>query len=130
MSFLFRLAALSAWNRRSTLALTIFSIALSTFMLLGVERVRTDLRASFGSAISGTDLIVGARTGSVQLLLFSVFHVGAPTSPWVSTLFGSPSSSGPSICAGWSSATSCRAPWVSRCRTPSNDGCRRPRRGR
>ncbi|MCM5572269.1 ABC transporter permease [Burkholderiaceae bacterium FT117] len=80
MSFLLRLAALSAWNRRSTLVLTILSIALSTFMLLGVERVRTDLRASFGSAISGTDLIVGARTGSVQLLLFSVFHVGAPTS--------------------------------------------------
>ncbi|WP_315124643.1 FtsX-like permease family protein [Comamonas antarctica] len=77
--FLWGLAWRSAWNRRFTLALTVCSIALSTFMLLGVERVRTDLRSSFSSAVSGTDLIVGARTGSVQLLLYSVFHVGAAT---------------------------------------------------
>ena len=78
-AFLLGLAWRSAWNRRFTLALTVLSIALSTFMLLGVERVRTDLRSSFGAAVSGTDLIVGARTGSVQLLLYSVFHVGAAT---------------------------------------------------
>lgn len=77
--FLLGLAWRSAWNRRFTLALTVCSIALSAFMLLGVERVRTDLRSSFSSAVSGTDLIVGARTGSVQLLLYSVFHVGAAT---------------------------------------------------
>ena len=75
--FLLGLAWRSAWNRRFTLALTVCSIALSTFMLLGVERVRTDLRSSFSSAVSGTDLIVGARTGSTQLLLYAVFHVGA-----------------------------------------------------
>lgn len=74
---LLRLAGRSAWNRRFTLALTVLSIALSALMLLGVERIRTDLRDSFASAVSGTDLIVGARTGSVQLLLYSVFHVGA-----------------------------------------------------
>lgn len=74
--FLAILALRSAWNRRFTLALTIASIALSTFMLLGVERIRADLRESFASAVSGTDLIVGPRTGSVQLLLYSVFHVG------------------------------------------------------
>jgi len=78
--FLAVLAWRSAWNRRFTLALTVLSIALSTFMLLGVERIRTDLRDSFTSAISGTDLIVGARTGSTQLLLYSVFRVGAATS--------------------------------------------------
>ncbi len=77
--FLLGLAWRSAWNRRFTLVLTVCSIALSTFMLLGVERVRTDLRNSFTSAVSGTDLIVGARTGSVQLLLYSVFRVGAAT---------------------------------------------------
>ncbi|MET1115628.1 MAG: FtsX-like permease family protein [Comamonas sp.] len=77
--FLLGLAWRSAWNRRFTLTLTVLSIALSTFMLLGVERVRTDLRSSFSAAVSGTDLIVGARTGSVQLLLYSVFHVGAAT---------------------------------------------------
>ncbi|MFT3778394.1 MAG: ABC transporter permease [Ottowia sp.] len=77
--FLLNLAWRSAWNRRFTLLLTVCSIALSAFMLLGVERVRTDLRSSFSSAVSGTDLIVGARTGSVQLLLYAVFHVGAAT---------------------------------------------------
>lgn len=79
MKFLLRLAWQSAWNRRFTLSLTVFSIALSAFMLLGVERIRTDVRESFTSAVSGTDLVVGARTGSVQLLLYSVFRVGAAT---------------------------------------------------
>lgn len=77
--FLVSLALRSAWNRRFTLALTVCSIALSSFMLLGTERLRTDLRGSFTSALSGTDLIVGARTGSVQLLLYSVFRIGAAT---------------------------------------------------
>lgn len=76
-AFLLTLALRSAWNRRFTLSLTLLSIALSTFMLLGVDRIRNDVRDSFASAVSGTDLIVGARTGSVQLLLYSVFHVGA-----------------------------------------------------
>lgn len=76
---LLRLAGRSAWNRRFTLVLIVLSIALSTFMLLGVERIRTDLRDSFASAVSGTDLIVGARSTPVQLLLLSVFHVGAAT---------------------------------------------------
>jgi len=77
--FLLGLAWRSAWNRRFTLVPTVCSIALSTFMLIGVERIRTDLRDSFTSAVSGTDLIVGARTGSTQLLLYAVFHIGAAT---------------------------------------------------
>ena len=79
MTTLLGIAWRSAWNRRFTLALTVLSIALSTFLLLGVERIRTDLRDNFSSAVSGTDLIVGARTGSTQLLLYSVFRIGAAT---------------------------------------------------
>ncbi len=79
MKALFAIAWRSAWNRRFTLALTVLSIALSTFLLLGVERIRTELRANFSSSVSGTDLIVGARTGSSQLLLYSVFRIGAAT---------------------------------------------------
>jgi putative ABC transport system permease protein len=71
------IAARSAWNRRFALSLVVISIALSTFLLLGMERVRKDMRAHFASAVSGTDLIVGARAGSVQLLLYSVFRIGA-----------------------------------------------------
>ncbi|MBK5970490.1 MULTISPECIES: ABC transporter permease [Thiorhodovibrio] len=73
------LAWKSLLNRRVTALLTMLSIALSVTLLLGVERLRTEARASFASTISGTDLIVGARTGPVQLLLYSVFRIGDAT---------------------------------------------------
>lgn len=79
MKALLVLAARSAWNRRFVLSLVVLSIALSTFLLLGIERIRTDVRENFSQSVSGTDLIVGARTGSVQLLLYSVFRIGNAT---------------------------------------------------
>ncbi|EIK93841.1 hypothetical protein PMM47T1_24735 [Pseudomonas sp. M47T1] len=77
--YLFRLAVASLANRRFTAFLTAFAIALSVCLLLAVERVRTQARTSFASTISGTDLIVGARSGSVNLLLYSVFRIGNAT---------------------------------------------------
>ena len=79
MSTLYSLAGRSAWNRRFVLSLIVASIALSTFLLLGIERIRSDVRENFAESVSGTDLIVGARTGSVQLLLYSVFRIGGAT---------------------------------------------------
>jgi putative ABC transport system permease protein len=76
MKALFNIAARSAWNRRGTLALVVLSIALATALLLSLERLRTDIRSSFTLAVSGTDLIVGARTSPVQLMLYAVFRVG------------------------------------------------------
>jgi len=73
------LAWQSLLNRRVTALLTLISIALSVTLLVGVERLRTEARASFASTLSGTDLIVGARTGAVQLLLYSVFRIGDAT---------------------------------------------------
>lgn len=73
------LAWKSLGNRRFTAALTVASIALSVALLVGVERIRHQAKASFTSTISGTDLIVGARSGPVQLLLYSVFRIGNPT---------------------------------------------------
>ena len=73
------LALKSLLNRRFTALLTLLSIALSVALLLGVERVRSETRTSFSSTISGTDLIVGARSGPVQLLLYSVFRIGNAT---------------------------------------------------
>ena len=69
----------SAWARRMTLSIVLFSIVLSTAVLLAVERVRDDARTSFMQSISGVDLIVGARTSPVQLMLYSVFHSGSAT---------------------------------------------------
>jgi len=74
-----RLGFLSVLNRRVTAGLTLLAIALSIAMLLGVEKVRRDARGSFASTISGTDLIVGARSGAIQLLLYSVFRIGNAT---------------------------------------------------
>lgn len=74
-----KLAWRSLLNRRYTAALTVVSIALSVTLLIGVERVRNEARASFANTISGTDLIVGARSGPVQLLLYSVFRIGNAT---------------------------------------------------
>jgi putative ABC transport system permease protein len=79
MNGLLKIAARSAWHRRFGLGLVVLSVALSTFLLLAVERVRQDVRLNFSQAVSGTDLIVGARTGAVQLLLYSVFRIGNAT---------------------------------------------------
>ncbi len=79
MTAVLAIAWRSAWNRRGTLALVLLSVALSTFLLLGVERLRSDVRENFSQSVSGTDLIVGARTGSMQLLLYAVFRVGGAT---------------------------------------------------
>ena len=73
------LAGKSLKSRRSTAILTIVSIAVSVILLLGVEKVRVNAKSSFANTISGTDLIVGARSGSIQLLLYSVFRIGSAT---------------------------------------------------
>ncbi|WP_409523598.1 ABC transporter permease [Nitrincola sp. MINF-07-Sa-05] len=75
-----RLALLSLWNRRGTALLTLITIAISVTLLLGVEKLRQDAREGFFSTISGTDLVVGARSGSLPLLLYSVFNIGNPVS--------------------------------------------------
>lgn len=75
--------ALLAWKsaraRTATTVLTILSIAISTALLLGVEKIRDGARSSFEQTVSGTDLIVGARSGPINLLLYSVFRIGDPT---------------------------------------------------
>jgi putative ABC transport system permease protein len=73
------LALRSIYNRKFTAFLTIFAIAMSVTLLLGVEKIRVEARESFANTISGTDLIVGARSGSIQLLLYSVFRIGNAT---------------------------------------------------
>ena len=73
------LAAKSLRNRLLTSTLTLLSIAFSVALLVGVENVRVGVRESFTNTIRGTDLIVGARGGTLQLLLYAVFGMGSPT---------------------------------------------------
>lgn len=76
---LLKLAANSLWARRTTAILTVFAIAMSMTLFLGVENLRKSARESFEATLSGTDLLVGARSGEVNLLLYAVFRLGNPT---------------------------------------------------
>ncbi|MFN3911315.1 ABC transporter permease [Hyphomonas sp.] len=79
MTALLSLAWASLLNRKGSVILTIVAVALSVALFLGVEKARSGAREGFGNTISGTDLIVGAPTGSVNLLLYSVFRMGNAT---------------------------------------------------
>jgi putative ABC transport system permease protein len=73
------LALRSAWARRTALAMAITSVAVSVFILLGVQQLRDDTRNSFSNALSGVDLVVGPRGSASELILYSVFQIGQPT---------------------------------------------------
>ncbi|MCP4416683.1 MAG: ABC transporter permease, partial [Chloroflexi bacterium] len=66
-------------HRRTSLLLTILSIAISVSLLLGVDKIRKEAKNSFINTVSQTDLIVGARSGPTNLLLYSVFRIGNAT---------------------------------------------------
>jgi len=74
-----RLAEKSLRNRKGSVILTVLAMSVSVFVLLGVEHIREQTKESFRGTVSGVDLIVGARTGSLNLLLYSVFRMGSPT---------------------------------------------------
>ena len=76
---LFTLALKSARARLAATILTIFAIALSTALVLGVEKIRAGARSGFAQTVSGADMLVGARSGSINLLLYAVFRLGDPT---------------------------------------------------
>jgi putative ABC transport system permease protein len=74
-----RLAWRSLLNRRGSVALTFLAISVSVFVLLGIEHIRQQAKFSFNNTVSGVDLIVGARTGDINLLLYSAFRLGSAT---------------------------------------------------
>ncbi|MCG3722222.1 ABC transporter permease [Vibrio cincinnatiensis] len=79
MGVIGNLAWKSLLNRKTTALLTVLTVAISVILLMGVERIRTQAKNSFANTISGTDLIVGGRSGQVNLLLYSVFRIGNAT---------------------------------------------------
>ena len=76
---LFKLTLSSLYARLLTVSMTVFAISLSLMLYLSVEKLRSSAYTSFTNTISQTDLIVGSRTSSIQLLLYSVFRVGNAT---------------------------------------------------
>ena len=76
---LLKLTLNSLYARLLTVSMTVFAISLSLMLYLSVEKLRSSAYTSFTNTISQTDLIVGSRTGSVQLLLYSIFRIGNAT---------------------------------------------------
>lgn len=73
------LALLSLRNRRATASLTIASIAISAALLLGVQMLRVSAKNGFMQTEAGADLLVGARTGPLNLALYAIFRIGDAT---------------------------------------------------
>lgn len=76
---LMKLARQSLWNRRTTAFMTLLSLCISMMLLLGIDHLRLEAKRSFTSTVAGTDLIVGARSGQLNLLLYTVFRIGNAT---------------------------------------------------
>ncbi|MCZ8530997.1 ABC transporter permease [Alteromonas sp. PRIM-21] len=66
-------------RRKTTAILTLLSITISISLLLCVDIIRSQVKTSFTRTVSGVDLIVGAPSGQLNLLLSSVFNIGTPT---------------------------------------------------
>ena len=68
----------SLLSRKKTAILTFLSLTISIVVLLSIEHIRLQAKESFNRTISGVDLIVGAPSGQLNLLLYSVFRMGSP----------------------------------------------------
>ena len=78
MSALFSLAWNSLAARRFVALLTVACIGLGSAVLIVVEQLRMEARTAFTRSVSGVDLIVGPRSGTVELLMGVVFRTGTP----------------------------------------------------
>ncbi len=76
---MFEVAFSSLWSRRGSVLLTLASLTISMAIVIGVEHVRAQAENSFVRTVSGVDLLVGARTSQINLLLYSVFRIGNAT---------------------------------------------------
>ena len=75
---LINLSLKSILSRKLVSSLLIISIAISTTLLIGIEKVKHSTKHSFSHSISGTDLIIGSKTSDIQLLMYTLFRVGQP----------------------------------------------------
>lgn len=74
---LLKLALKSIKNRIGSALLTVVSISLSVALIFAVERIKRAAEESFTQSVSQVDLVVGAKTSPLNLLLFTVFNMGS-----------------------------------------------------
>ena len=73
------LALQSIWARKTTAILTAISIAAAVFLFVAVENLRQGARTSFERTISDTDVIVGARSSPINLVLYTCLLYTSPS---------------------------------------------------
>lgn len=71
-----KIAWRSLAQRKTSVLLTVAALTVSVLVLVGIEHLRQNARSGFARTVAGTDLIVGARTGDINLLLYAVFRLG------------------------------------------------------
>ncbi|MCE9608537.1 MAG: ABC transporter permease [Planctomycetia bacterium] len=81
---LWKMAWRSIQQRGTASALTMLSMALGVALIVAVMVVYGVVDQSFRNTASGYELIVGAKGGSLQLTLNTVYHIGRPIEniPW------------------------------------------------
>ncbi len=60
-------------------SLVTISLMASMVLLLSIERIQQGAEEGFNQSISGVDAIIGPRSSSLELVLYTVFHIGRPT---------------------------------------------------
>jgi len=76
---LIKLAFRSLLHRKTTVVLTLISLLIGVTLLFAVSFIKNEAKSSFTKTISGVDLIIGAKTSQINLLLYSIFRLGDPT---------------------------------------------------
>ena len=76
---MFSLALNSLRFRALPVSLIIVSLTLGLSLILIVDRIQEGTRRGFEQTLSGVDLIIGPRSGDLQMLLYTVFHLGNAT---------------------------------------------------
>ena len=59
-------------------SLVTISLMASMVLLLSIERIQQGTEEAFNQSISGVDAIIGPRSSSLELVLYTVFHLGRP----------------------------------------------------
>ena len=76
---MFRLFFSSIRSRWLPTILIVSCLVSSMVLLLSIERIQNGTKQSFNYSISGVDSIIGPRSSSVALVLYTIFHIGKPT---------------------------------------------------
>ncbi|MEK9994482.1 MAG: ABC transporter permease [Hydrogenophilales bacterium] len=76
---MFNLFLSSIRSRWLPTILIVSCLVSSMVLLLSIERIQNGTKQSFNYSISGVDSIIGPRSSSVALVLYTIFHIGKPT---------------------------------------------------